>query len=154
MIGDDILQLEQVKEILIPYLEENNLIFYSMEFVKEAGALILRVLIDKQGGIDVDSLAECNEFLSTKLDSIDQDMPEYFLEVSSPGAEQELRSLAEVSLHIGKFIHVEIPNMIYEGHLLAVENEEIVLRFNAKGRFKTINIPYSEIKFIRLAVKL
>ncbi|MDE7106363.1 MAG: hypothetical protein K2O22_04270 [Anaeroplasmataceae bacterium] len=148
------MQLEQVKEILIPYLEENNLIFYSMEFVKEAGALILRVLIDKQGGIDVDSLAECNEFLSTKLDSIDQDMPEYFLEVSSPGAEQELRSLAEVSLHIGKFIHVEIPNMIYEGHLLAVENEEIVLRFNAKGRFKTINIPYSEIKFIRLAVKL
>lgn len=148
------MQLEQVKEILIPYLEENNLIFYSIEFVKEAGAFILRILIDKQGGIDVDSLAACNEFVSTRLDMIDQDMPEYFLEVSSPGAEQELRSLAEVSLHIGKFIHVEIPNMIYEGHLLAVENEEIVLRFNAKGRFKTINIPYSEIKFIRLAVKL
>ncbi|MCM1130579.1 MAG: hypothetical protein NC325_02660 [Anaeroplasma bactoclasticum] len=154
MIGDDILDLSKVKKILIPYLEEKNLSFYSIDLVKEADALILRVCIDKEGGIDIDSLADCNEFLSSQLDSIDQDMPEYFLEVSSPGAEKELKSLEEVSKNIGSFVHIEIPNMIYEGNLLAIENENLVLRFNAKGRFKTIRIPYKEIKFIRLAVKL
>lgn len=154
MIGDDILDLSKVKDILIPYLSEKNLEFYSIELVKEADALILRVCIDKEGGIDIDSLAECNEYLSNCLDSIDQNMPEYFLEVSSPGAEKELRSLSEVSKHIGSYIHLEVPNMIYEGDLLAVEGEDLVIRFNAKGRFKTIHIPYKDIKFIRLAVKL
>lgn len=154
MIGDDILDLSKVKEILIPYLEEKGLSFYSIELVKEADALILRICIDKEGGIDIDSLADCNEYLSNHLDSIDQDMPEYFLEVSSPGAEKELRSLEEVIKNVGSFIHIEVPNMIYEGNLLAVEGEDLVFRFNAKGRFKTIHIPYKEIKFIRLAVKL
>ncbi len=154
MIGDDILDLTKVKELLLPYLEEQGLTFYSMELVKEADALILRVCVDKEGGIDIDSLAACNEYLSERLDALDQDMPEYFLEVSSPGAEKELKSLEEVTKNIGAFVHIEVPNMIYEGNLLAVEGDELVLKFNAKGRFKTIHIPYKEIKFIRLAVKL
>ncbi len=44
--------------------------------------------------------------------------------------------------------------MIYEGYLLKVEEDILHIRINAKGRFKTIQIPYKEIKFIRLAVKL
>lgn len=148
------MDLQHIKEILLPYLEQNGLLFDSIELVKEADAFILRVCIDKVGGIDIDSLATCNEFLSEALDSIDGDMPEYFLEVSSPGAEKELKSLEEIKRHVNAYIHVEVPNMIYEGNLLAVENEEITIRFNAKGRFKTIQIPYSEIKFIRLAVKI
>ena len=151
--GADILNLEKVKEILLPYLEQNGLSLYSVEILKEADALILQVCVDKPGGIDVDTLASCNEYLSEKLDAIDQDMPEYFLEVSSPGAEKELRSLEEIQENIGAFIHIEVPNMIYEGHLLSVENDNLTIRFNAKGRFKTIEIPYQEIKFIRLAVK-
>lgn len=148
------MDLNRIKEILLPYLDQNGLEFDSIELVKEADSLILRVCIDKTGGIDVDTLANCNEFLSKKLDSIDGDMPEYYLEVSSPGAEKELRSLEEIKNHINDFVHIELPNMIYEGHLLEVENEDLVIRFNAKGRFRTIHIPYSEIKFIRLAVKI
>ena len=148
------MDLKKVEEILLPYLKKENLSLYSMEFVKEAGALILRVCIDKEAGIDIDTLASCNEYLSNALDYIDQDMGEYFLEVSSPGAEKELKSLDEIKKHINSYIHLEVPNMIYEGVLLNVEEDVIELRFNAKGRFKTIKIPYSEIKFIRLAVKM
>lgn len=154
MIGADILEINQVEEILCPYLEEKGLDLYSLGFIKEAGALILRVFIDKEDGVTLDDLAECNEYLSSKLDAIDQDMPEYFLEVSSPGAEKELRDISEIKKEIGKYIHIEVPNMIYEGHLLDVVEDTLTIRFNAKGRFKTIQIPYSEIKFIRLAVKL
>ena len=142
------MQIEQVKELLNPYLLQHKLSLYSIEFVKEAGALILRVCIDKSGGVDIDTLAACNEFLSEQLDKIDADMEEYLLEVSSPGAEQELRNLDEIKAHI------EVPNMIYEGYLLKVEEDILHIRINAKGRFKTIQIPYKEIKFIRLAVKL
>ncbi len=149
------MDLNKVKDILLPYLKEKELSFYSIEFVKEADALILRVCIDKDGGVDIDDLALCNEFLSDKIDSIDNDMPEYFLEVSSPGAEKELRNIDEIIKNIGSYVHVELENMIYEGNLLdVIDNDDIVIRFNAKGRFKTIHIPYDDIKFIRLAVKL
>jgi Uncharacterized protein conserved in bacteria len=154
LIGVDEMDLNKVSELLKPYLEHEGLEYYDAELVKEDGFLILRVLIDKEGGIDIDSLARCNEFLSEKLDAIDSDMPEYMLEVSSPGAEKELRNLDEIKKNIGKYIHLELPNMVYEGNLLDVKEDTLSVRFNAKGRFRTIEIPYSEIKYIRLAVKI
>ena len=122
--------------------------------VKEFGYLILRVSIDSKEGIDVDTLALCNEFLAVELDKIDSDMPEYMLEVCSPGAEKELRNLDEIKESISKYIHVEVEGMVYEGTLEEVSDLGIVVRYNAKGRFRKINIPHAEIKFIRLAVKI
>ena len=148
------MDLKKVEALLQPYLDEHELKLYSVEMVKEFGYLILRVSIDSKEGIDVDTLALCNEFLATELDKIDSDMPEYMLEVCSPGAEKELRNLDEIKESISKYIHVELPNMIYEGTLEDVIDDNIVIRYNAKGRFKKLNIPYSEIKLIRLAVKI
>lgn len=149
------MEISQIKELLLPYLEQNQLELYDISFVREYGYSILRVLIDKDGGIDIDELAKCNDYLSVQLDQIDEDMPEYMLEVSSPGAEKELRNMSEIQKAIDQYVHIELPNMIYEGVLKGItEQNEIQLYFNAKGRFKTILIPYNEIKFIRLAVKI
>ncbi len=148
------LDLNQVKELLNPYLLEHHFSLYDLSFVKEAGYLILQVLIDKKGGIDIDELAECNDYLSAQLDKIDADMGEYMLEVSSPGAEKVLRSIEEIKESLHAYVHVEIENMIYEGTLEDVTDVDVTIRYNAKGRFKTIKIPYEDIKLIRLAVKI
>ena len=142
------------KEILKPFLEENNLVLYDVEIVKEDGNLILRILIDNPSGlIDLNALAEANEYVSDRIDKYDADMPEYMLEVSSPGAERELRTNEDILKSIEKYIHVETPNMIYEGVLKEVSEEEIVVRINLKGRFKNQSINRKEINLIRLAVK-
>lgn len=142
------------KEILKPFLEENNLVLYDVEIVKEDGNLILRILIDNPSGlIDLNTLALANEYVSSRIDKYDGDMPEYMLEVSSPGAERELRTNEDILKSIEKYIHVETPNMIYEGVLKEVNEEEIVVRINLKGRFKNQSINRKEINLIRLAVK-
>ncbi len=148
------MELEEVGRILRPYLEERGLILVDISWASEENMKILRVLIDRENGISIDTLAECNEFLSSQLDRIDQDMDEYFLEVSSPGAERPLNSLSEVGKQISKYVHIEVEGMIYEGILEAVENDILTVRFNAKGRFKVVKIPYDEIRSIRLAVKI
>lgn len=148
------MNLEQVKNVLQPYLEEHGLTLYDMAFKKESGYLILQVLIDKENGIDIEELAACNEFLSLKLDQLDSDMGEYMLEVSSPGAEKELRNLEEIKKHLHNYIHIEVEQMIYEGTLEEVQDQDIFIRVNAKGRFKTLKIAYDDIRFIRLAVKI
>lgn len=148
------MDLKIVNTILDSYLSEHNLSLFDVELVKEFGYLILRVSIDKKGGIDVDELAQVNEYLSEKLDKYDSDMPEYMLEVCSPGAEKPLRNLSEIEENIGAYIHIEVENMIYEGILTSLENENITIRINAKGRFKNVVLKYEDIKVIRLAVKI
>ena len=148
------MDLKIVNQILDSYLKEKNLILDNVELVKESGYLILRVIIDKENGIDIDELASVNEYLSERIDKYDSDMPEYMLEVCSPGAEKLLKSISEVKANVGKYVHVEIINMIYEGVLESVNENKITLKINAKGRFKKVVLDYEDIKIIRLAVKI
>ena len=148
------MDLKIVNQILDSYLKEKNLILDNVELVKESGYLILRVSIDKENGIDIDELAAVNEYLSERIDKYDSDMPEYMLEVCSPGAEKLLKSISEVKANVGKYVHVEIINMIYAGVLESVNENKITLKINAKGRFKKVVLDYEDIKIIRLAVKI
>ena len=148
-----------VEKILKPYLDEHHLELFDVELVKEFGYLILRVSVDvaktnEKDSIDVDTLALVNEYLSSVIEKYDADMPEYMLEVCSPGAEKPLKNDEAITDSIGMYIHVEVPGMIYEGVLEANEEESITMKINMNGRFKKIKIEKSSIKLIRLAVKL
>ena len=147
------LDLKIVEEILKPYLEQNNLKFYDCALEKEDGNLFLRVYLDKEGGISIDDLSNANDYLSSKLDQYDSDLPNYFLDVSSPGAEKVLKTKDDILESIGKYIHVEVENMIYEGTLISFDDDKLVMKINAKGRFKNVSIDYLSIKLVRLAIK-
>lgn len=148
------MDLKIIEQIFEPYLKENGLYLYDVEFVKEFGYNILRISIDKDGGIDIDDLSKANEYISVVIEKYDADLGEYMLEVSSPGAEKKLRNIDEVIDSIGLYVHIEIPNNIYEGYLESVVEDTVCVKINAKGRFKRVNIKYDEISLIRLAVKI
>lgn len=147
------MNLEKVKEVLVPYLEENNFKLYDLEYVRESGMNILRVLVSKKDGINIDELAEINNYLSEELDKYPEFDFEYMLEVSSPGAEMPLRNREEVEDSVGKYVNINTGDKVYEGQLLSYQNDTLVVRVNLKGRFKNFEIPYENIKKIRLAVK-
>lgn len=142
------------KEILKPYLEEHDIMLHSVDLVKESGQLILRIILDKKGGIDSDELGFANEYLSSRLDAYDKDMPEYFLEVSSRGAERTIDNEEEMIEAIGSYIHINLENIEYEGIFMENNPETITIRCNLKGRFKNFVINKNEIKLIRHAVKV
>ncbi len=148
-------EISKVEEILKPYLENNDLTLYDIKWIKDFGYKILQVLVDKKGGIDTDSLAAVNDYLSAKLDEVDDsEFGEYMLEVSSPGAERELRDSNEVAEAVGDYIHIQTKSgEVYEGDLLAYEDGNLSIKINIKGRFKTIIVKYEDILKIRLAVK-
>ena len=148
------MDLSVVEKILKPYLLEHNLELFDVELVKEFGYLILRVSVDSPEGIDVDTLALVNEYLSKEIEAYDADMPEYMLEVCSPGAEKPLKTDEAIEESIGMYIHTEVPGMIYEGTLEACDSESVTMRINVKGRFKKVQILKKDIKLIRLAVKI
>jgi len=148
------LDINICKEILDPFLKEHDLYFYSVEFVEEFGEKILRVIIDKKGGIDLDTLGLANEYLSERLDKYDKDMPEYLLEVSSRGAERTIDNDEELNEALNKYVYIEWLDFKYEGTLIEILEDTLTLRVNLKGRFKNFKIDKKDIKFIRNAVKI
>ena len=68
-----------IEEILVPYLTENGFKLYDVSFVKEAGMHILRVLVSKKDGINIDELALINNYLSDELDRLEVSYDEYIL---------------------------------------------------------------------------
>lgn len=142
-----------VENILNDYLDEHNLKLYDVEYVKEDGNYILRVLIDNLDcPIDLDTLEIVNNYLSENLND-DDFKDEYFLEVSSPGAERELKGIEEIKKAISKYVLVKTDKDELQGYLEDVTDDEITLKINIKGRIKNLKIALKDIRFIRLAIK-
>lgn len=149
------LDVKIIEDLVKPICEEKGLMLYEVLWGKEYGFQVLRVSVDKpNGGIDSDTLGLVNELLSEKLDAYDDDMPEYMLEVCSPGAERTLRNKEEILASVGQYVNVKTPDSTYEGTLLSYEGQTLVVEINIKGRMKKVSIEEADIKKIRLAVKI
>lgn len=146
--------IEKVKEIILPYLEENNVSLFDIEYVFEDNENILRIYIDNdEENMDLLTCVNISEGLSKILDVNDPiDVP-YSLEVSSPGAERVLRNIEEVKKAIGKYIYLETSEVFYYGTLLNLVDEELEIEYFQKNIKKKTKINYQDIKLIRLAIK-
>jgi ribosome maturation factor RimP len=94
---------------------------------------VIRVLLDKPGGITIGDCARFSRRLSDCLD-MNQTVPgSYALEVSSPGIERPIRSLESVERFRGrrcqlKTVEAHEGQRVFEGTLLGVEGERAGLR--------------------------
>ena len=98
---------EVVEELVIPILEELHLELVEVEYVKEGKSWFLRVYIDKETGVDIEDCGKVSEKLSEKLDEVDPIPQNYFLEVSSPGAERPLKKEKDFQKAIGKNVYIK-----------------------------------------------
>ncbi len=143
--------MENVKKILLPYLEEKKYKLYEMQFVNEFGEKILRIVIDKiDGGITSDELAEVNEYLSERIDDNISEEP-YMLEVSSRGAEREFE-FDELDKMIDKYVMIKTDKENF-GYIREINDDEIILEMNIKGAIRKRSIKKNEIVKMRLSVK-
>lgn len=152
--------VDEVRVVVQPIVDEQNLELVDMEFLKEGKNWFLRIYIDKPGGIDIEECVLISEKVSEALDAIDPDpIPQaYFLEVSSPGAERPLKTEADMQNAIGKYVHLSFYQAIdgekfYEGTLKEVNDDSVVLTIRIKTRTKDIEIERKQIANARLAIQ-
>lgn len=148
---------EVVEELVTPILNENELELVDIEYVKEGKNWFLRVYIDKDNGIDIEECGIVSERLSEKLDAIDPIPHNYFLEVSSPGAERPLKKEKDYQKSIGKNVFIKTYEPIdgekaFEGVLTDYNGETVTVEVKIKTRKKTVVIPFDKIASTRLAV--
>ena len=114
---------EVVEELAEPIINELGLELVEIQFVKEGKNWFLRIYIDKESGVDIEDCGLVSERLSEKLDEIDAITQNYFLEVSSPGAERPLKKASDFEKAIGKNVFIKTYEPIdgekgFEGTLL------------------------------------
>ncbi|WP_153123768.1 ribosome maturation factor RimP [Peribacillus tepidiphilus] len=148
---------ELVEELVTPILEELNLELVDVEYVKEGKSWFLRVFIDKDTGVDIDECGQVSERLSEKLDEMDPITHNYFLEVSSPGAERPLKKEKDFQKAVGKNVYVKTYEPIldskeFEGILKEYTGDSLIIEVKIKTRKKEITIPFEKVAKARLAV--
>lgn len=151
--------LDQIREIVLPLIEQNDCYLDDIEYVKDKNEMYLRIFIEKNNGyLDMDTCVTVSELISEKLDETDPIKDEYYLEVSSPGIEKPLKTFEQVSKSVGEYVYAKFKNPKnglheVEGYLKSVNGQELEFEYLVKNIKKRIIIDYDNIKFIRLAVK-
>ncbi|MEK4711254.1 ribosome maturation factor RimP [Sporosarcina sp. FSL K6-5500] len=149
---------EEVAKIAGPIIEELELELVDVEFVKEGRDWFLRVYIDTpNGSIDIDQCSQVSEKLSEELDRTDPIPQNYFLEVSSPGAERPLKKEEDFQKAIGQFVFIKTYEAIkdmkeFEGYLLAYGPEGAEVEMRIKTRKIKVVIELDKIALARLAI--
>jgi ribosome maturation factor RimP len=127
------------ESLVRPVVEGADLELYEVSFRQESGRQILRVMVDRAGGVDLDTLAEVSEKLSRRLDLEDFGRGRYQLEVSTPGIERALRTPAHFRLAIGEQVKVKtaVPvadAKVHEGTLTGADDETIEVEVHGQPR--------------------
>ena len=96
----------EVEAMVRPVVEAAGLELVEASLLRERGRRILRVTVDREGGVDLDTLGTVSERVSRRLDLEGFDPGPYDLEVSSPGVERPLREPRDFARMVGEKVRV------------------------------------------------
>jgi len=112
-------------------LEDCGVNLYDTESTMENEQKIYRIFITQEGGVTLDKCAEITRIISPILDLDPPMSGKYALEVSSPGIERKLTTLAHFKQSIGENVKVKLEgeevNTNIKGKLMLVKDNTITV---------------------------
>lgn len=150
------LVIERVRSIILPVVEGQGMELVDVVFRREAQGWVLRLLLDKPGGVTVEDCREVSEQLSDLLDVEGVIDYPYTLEVSSPGLDRVLKTVQDFTRFTGRLARIQTGAPIggqrrFHGRLEGCRDGMVVLR---QGPGPTLLIPLEAIVKARLEVEL
>jgi ribosome maturation factor RimP len=136
-----------------PLLADMGMELVGVEFRREGHGWVLRVFIDKEGGVGVDDCAAVSREISAYLEVEDLIAHAYHLEVSSPGLERPLRRREDFIRYVDRLARIKLREPLGEqkvlvGTLLGVEGDAVVLALEKE----TVRIEMENISKARLTL--
>lgn len=126
-------RIEEFAEALLPSI---GLELVEVQFRREGHGWVLRLFVDREGGVSLEHCTEVSREVSRFLDVEDLIDHAYHLEVSSPGLERTLRSLADFQRFMGQKARVRLRESqdgqkVFIGTI--VQATEEVIRLDLEG---------------------
>jgi ribosome maturation factor RimP len=95
---------DRVRDVVLPLLTERDLDLYDIDV---AGPVV-KVVVDRPTGLDLDVLADATRAVSRALDEADPIAGAYTLAVSSPGLERRLRTPRHFARAVGESVKIKL----------------------------------------------
>lgn len=141
---------ERIQEVAAPILWALGLELVEVVCVGQGSRTVVRLFIDKPGGVTLDDCQQAHESLSPALDVADPLPHAYILEVSSPGLDRPLRRLQDYRRSMGKRITLKLRQPYagqwrVVGKLLDVDEQAVTVSTDGAAASATIRLTFSEI---------
>ena len=109
-------------------VESFGAVLYDTELESAGESHIFRVMIQKEGGVDLDICSSISQVLSPYLDTNPPVKGQYYLEVSSPGIERNLRRVDLFEKSIGELVKIKLKGgEKLSGKIISVDGNKITL---------------------------
>ena len=96
----------RVIELTTPLAVSLGLELVDVEYRQEAGKMVLRIYVDKEGGVTLDDCTKVSREMDEILDVEDIIRGKYTLEVSSPGLNRQLKKASDFERFVGRLVKV------------------------------------------------
>jgi ribosome maturation factor RimP len=148
--------VERVRSLAQPILTDRGLELVDVEFLRESQGWILRLYLDRPGGVTLDDCQRVSEELGDHLDVEEVIDQPYSLEVSSPGLDRPLTRESDFVAFAGKAARITTHEAIegqrnFRGRLAGLVEGAVLLDLPDGRR---VRIPRGLIAKARLEVEL
>lgn len=130
----------EIKNFLLPFSEKVGVSIYEVN-LKQGKNPTLNVVIDKEGGVDLDTCEKFHNAVTDALDGFDPTFGEpYTFNVSSKGIDWAFKTEEDFISHIGQRVEVKLKSSVhgkkfYDGVLTAYDGKTATLKVDAKTTF-------------------
>ena len=143
--------IAQVWAIAEPLCLDEGMELVFIEFRRETQGRVLRIYIDKHGGVTVDDCVNISRQMGDILDATLEDIGPYSMEVSSPGTNRPLGRSQDYDRFKGNRAHIKTRQPIdgrrnFKGILRGIDNDVVTLQCDDKE----IHLSLEEISIARL----
>jgi len=154
MLSDTVI-IEKIANILVPIVDDERLELVEIEFKPVNKRWLLRIYIDKEGGVTIDDCAYVSRELARNLDVEDIIMQPYTLEVSSPGLTRPLKKSEDFIRNKGKICRIITREAVAgKNEFMGEIGETVVDKVEIKEKIGIFTIPIYAIKKAHLEFEL
>ncbi len=144
--------IDSVMTLVKPYADSLGLELWDVKLVKEGDSLILRLIIDKEGGVTMDDCVNLSHAVDEPLDELDPIDESYSLQVSSPGIERKLERDWHFKKYIGSKVMFKLPKAVngkknFKGTLIDYDNGIITIDAGEDG---VMNLDKKLVSYVKL----
>ena len=148
--------MERVRSVATRVTADRGFELVDVELKRAPGGQLLRLYVDKPGGIGLDELESVSHEVSAILDAEDPIEGHYTLEVSSPGLDRPLRTEDDYRRFVGRLAKLSSYELVdgrrhWTGRIVACEGGVVTLELE-KGEGQA-QVPFAKVSHGRLDVE-
>jgi ribosome maturation factor RimP len=132
------MELSAIERAVEPVLEQEKAELVDLKFVQEGHRWVLKVFLDKAGGVTLDDCAYFSDRIGAALDESEAIGKSYVLEVSSPGIDRVVKKEKDFKRFAGQPVKIRLKlpqngQRNFKGRLAGFEEGKVIVESAGKA---------------------